>query len=203
MKSDFENKEKLQAPSTREILDKYEIMAKKSFGQNFILDDNITAKIVRIAGITGDDTVIEIGPGPGSLTKHLLAAAKKVVVIEKDKRFFEPLAEVGSYFPGKLEVLEQDALDFNFGAIKADSLKLVSNLPYNISTPILVMLLREIDNFKSFTLMFQVAERIIAKPCSKEYGRLSVLAQWLTDVEKAYTLPPEASPQNQKFIQRY
>lgn len=185
-----------QLPTIKEILNKYGISADKKLGQNFLFDQNITDKIVRSAGRLDGTTVIEIGPGPGILTRSLLASgASKIVAIEMDKRCIDALNDyLVPHSDGRLEILEADALKTDIYYNQENPLKIIANLPYNISTELLFKWLDTPDVFKSFTLMFQreVAMRIMAKPRTKDYGRLSVKAQWLCEIEHDFDLPPEA-----------
>ncbi|OOY09502.1 16S rRNA (adenine(1518)-N(6)/adenine(1519)-N(6))-dimethyltransferase RsmA [Thioclava sp. F36-7] len=185
-------------PPLREVLQTHDLVAKKSLGQNFLLDLNLTAKIARSAGdLTGAD-VLEVGPGPGGLTRGLLAeGARKVLAIEKDTRCLPALAEIAEAYPGRLEVINGDALQIDPLAHLTPPIKIAANLPYNVGTELLVRWLtpKEWPPFwESLTLMFQreVAERIVAKPGSKHYGRLAILAQWRAEAKIVMSLPPEA-----------
>ena len=172
--------------------------AKKSLGQNFLLDLNLTAKIARLAGDLEGHDVLEVGPGPGGLTRGLLASgARRVVALEKDRRCIPALAEISDAYPGQLDVFNADALDFDISSHLTVPIRIVANLPYNIGTELLIRWLtpKEWPPFWStLTLMFQkeVAERIIATPNSKAYGRLAILAQWKTNPSIVMELPPEA-----------
>jgi 16S rRNA (adenine1518-N6/adenine1519-N6)-dimethyltransferase len=185
-------------PPLREVIATHGLSARKALGQNFLLDLNLTAKIARAAGdLTGCD-VLEVGPGPGGLTRGLLAeGARRVVAIEKDARCLPALAEISGAYPGRLEVLNEDALRVDWAAHLTPPIKVVANLPYNVGTELLVRWLTPKvwpPQWQSLTLMFQreVAERIVAQPGGKAYGRLAVLAQWRCSVKIALTLPPEA-----------
>ncbi|MBC7143888.1 MAG: 16S rRNA (adenine(1518)-N(6)/adenine(1519)-N(6))-dimethyltransferase RsmA [Thioclava marina] len=185
-------------PPLREVLRTHDLVAKKSLGQNFLLDLNLTAKIARSAGdLTGAD-VLEIGPGPGGLTRGLLAeGARKVLAIEKDTRCLPALAEIAAAYPGRLEVINGDALEIDPLAHLTPPIKIAANLPYNVGTELLVRWLTPKDwppFWESLTLMFQreVAERIVAKPGSNHYGRLAILAQWRAEAKIVMSLPPEA-----------
>ncbi len=185
-------------PPLRDVITRHELSAKKSLGQNFLLDLNLTAKIARAAGdLTGCD-VLEIGPGPGGLTRGLLAeGARRVLAIEKDTRCLPALAEIADAYPGRLEVLNADALDVDALAHLTRPIRIVANLPYNVGTELLIRWLTPAvwpPVWDSLTLMFQkeVAERITAKPGSKAYGRLALLAQWRCDCRIVMVLPPEA-----------
>lgn len=185
-------------PPLREVIATHGLSARKALGQNFLLDLNLTAKIARAAGdLTGCD-ILEVGPGPGGLTRGLLAeGARRVVAIEKDSRCLPALAEISAAYPGKLEVLNEDALQVDWAAHLTPPIKVVANLPYNVGTELLVRWLTPKvwpPQWQSLTLMFQreVAERIVAQPGGKAYGRLAVLAQWRCRAKIALTLPPEA-----------
>ncbi|MEM1273640.1 MAG: 16S rRNA (adenine(1518)-N(6)/adenine(1519)-N(6))-dimethyltransferase RsmA [Pseudomonadota bacterium] len=185
-------------PPLREVIATHGLSAQKSLGQNFILDLNLTAKIARAAGNLHHADVLEIGPGPGGLTRGLLAeGARRVIAIEKDRRCLGALAEIAAAFPGRLEVIEGDALDVDWAAQVTPPLRIVANLPYNVGTELLVRWLTPAQwppMWSSLTLMFQreVADRIVAQPGSKAYGRLAVLAQWRSTAQIAMTLPPDA-----------
>ncbi|MGR3504169.1 16S rRNA (adenine(1518)-N(6)/adenine(1519)-N(6))-dimethyltransferase RsmA [Pseudaestuariivita sp.] len=185
-------------PPLREVIAAHGLSAKKALGQNFLLDLNLTSKIARAAGdLTGAD-VLEIGPGPGGLTRGLLASgARKVLAVEKDARCLPALAEIAEAYPGRLEVIEGDALEVDVLAQLRAPVKVVANLPYNVGTELLVRWLTPEawpPYWASLTLMFQreVAERIVAQPGTKAYGRLALLAQWRCEARIAVTLPPEA-----------
>ncbi|MCG7574719.1 16S rRNA (adenine(1518)-N(6)/adenine(1519)-N(6))-dimethyltransferase RsmA [Phaeobacter sp. CNT1-3] len=185
-------------PPLRQVIDTHGIAAKKSLGQNFLLDLNLTSKIARLAGDLQECDVLEVGPGPGGLTRGLLAeGARKVLAIEKDSRCMAALAEIGDAYPGKLQVINGDALEVNPLEHLTPPIRIAANLPYNVGTELLVRWLtpKEWPPFwTSLTLMFQreVAERIVAQPGSKAYGRLAILAQWRTDARIVLGLPPEA-----------
>ncbi|WP_372605383.1 16S rRNA (adenine(1518)-N(6)/adenine(1519)-N(6))-dimethyltransferase RsmA [Actibacterium sp.] len=185
-------------PPLREVIASHELSAKKSLGQNFLLDLNLTAKIARQAGDLTVCDVLEVGPGPGGLTRGLLAeGARRVLAVEKDARCLPALAEVAAAYPGRLEVINADALALDVTAHLTPPIRIVANLPYNIGTELLVRWLTPPvwpPIWQSLTLMFQkeVAERIVAQPGGKAYGRLAILAQWRTDAKIVMTLPPEA-----------
>lgn len=185
-------------PPLREVIARHELSARKSLGQNFLLDLNLTAKIARSAGELSQADVLEVGPGPGGLTRGLLAeGARKVVAVEKDSRCLPALAEIASAYPGRLEVLNADALEIDAAAHMTPPIKIVANLPYNVGTELLTRWLDVPEwppFWESLTLMFQreVAQRIVAQPGTKAYGRLAVLAQWRTDARIVMELPPEA-----------
>jgi 16S rRNA (adenine1518-N6/adenine1519-N6)-dimethyltransferase len=185
-------------PPLREVIATHGLAARKSLGQNFLLDLNLTAKIARQAGdLTGCD-VLEIGPGPGGLTRGLLAeGARRVLAIEKDDRCIPALAEIAEAYPGRLEVINGDALDVDIAGKLSVPIRVAANLPYNVGTELLVRWLtpqKWPPFWDSLTLMFQkeVAERITAKPGSKAYGRLARLAQWRAEAKIVLHLPPEA-----------
>lgn len=185
-------------PPLREVIAAHDLVAKKQLGQNFLLDLNLTAKIARSAGdLTGCD-VLEVGPGPGGLTRGLLAeGARRVVVVEKDARCLPALEEISAAYPGRLSVLQGDALDLDLAAHLTGPVKIVANLPYNVGTELLIRWLTPAEwppFWSSLTLMFQkeVAERIVAKPRTDHYGRLALLAHYRSDAKIVMTLPPEA-----------
>lgn len=184
-------------PPLREVIETHGLGAKKSLGQHFLLDLNVTAKIARVAEIASSDTVLEIGPGPGGLTRALLAAGASVVAIERDARCIEALTDLKSHYPGKIEICEADALNTNEMALLGASapVKIVANLPYNISTELLIKWLKAGPRlWSSMTLMFQkeVADRIVAAPGGKTFGRLSVIAQAASTPQRAFDLPARA-----------
>ncbi|MDW4497621.1 16S rRNA (adenine(1518)-N(6)/adenine(1519)-N(6))-dimethyltransferase RsmA [Sulfitobacter sp. D35] len=185
-------------PPLREVIRRHDLAARKSLGQNFLLDLNLTSKIARQAGDLTNCDVLEIGPGPGGLTRGLLASgARKVLAIEKDRRCLPALAEIAAAYPGRLQVIEGDALQVDPLAHLTPPIRIAANLPYNVGTELLVRWLTP-DTWPPFwqnlTLMFQreVAERIVAQPGSKAYGRLAILAQWRCEARIAMSLPPEA-----------
>lgn len=190
-------------PPLREVIARHEISALKSLGQNFLLDLNLTARIARAGGPLEDTLIIEVGPGPGGLTRALLAeGAGRVVAIERDRRCLAALAEIAARHPGRLTVIEADALEVDMGALVAEHgfgrpARLCANLPYNVATPLLVGWLRAEPWpawWASATLMFQreVAERIVATPDTDHYGRLGVLAGWRTEARILFDLAPSA-----------
>ncbi len=185
-------------PPLREVIATHGLSAKKALGQNFLLDLNLTAKIARQAGdLTGMD-VLEVGPGPGGLTRGLLAeGARRVLAVEKDPRCLPALAEIAEAYPERLEVVGGDALEINALDRLTAPIAICANLPYNVGTELLVRWLTPKvwpPVWASLTLMFQkeVAQRIVAQPGDKAYGRLAVLAQWRCDAHIAMHLPPEA-----------
>ncbi|MDQ7263807.1 16S rRNA (adenine(1518)-N(6)/adenine(1519)-N(6))-dimethyltransferase RsmA [Paracoccus sp. PS-1] len=185
-------------PPLREVIARHDLRAKKQLGQNFLLDLNLTAKIARAAGDLTACDVIEVGPGPGGLTRGLLAeGARHVLAIEKDARALPALAEIAAAYPGRLEVIHGDALEVDPLAHLSPPIRIVANLPYNVGTELLIRWLTPPawpPFWQSLTLMFQkeVAERIVARPGGKAYGRLAVLAQWRTEARIVMALPPEA-----------
>jgi 16S rRNA (adenine1518-N6/adenine1519-N6)-dimethyltransferase len=186
-------------PPLRDVIERHGLQAKKSLGQNFLLDLNLTGKIARAAGDLSQTTVIEVGPGPGGLTRALLMhGAKRVVAIERDERCLAALAEIAAHYPGRLETIAGDALKTDFAALAGgEPMRIVANLPYNIGTELLVRWLTVPEwppFYASMTLMFQreVAERIVAKPSAEAYGRLGVLAGWRTEARIAFDVPPQA-----------
>ena len=185
-------------PPLKDVISKYQLRAKKSLGQNFLLDLNLTSKIARCAGNLDQFDILEIGPGPGGLTRSLLhEGARKVVAIEKDSRCIEALEEIQATFPGRLKLLQGDALSTNAIEHLADPVRIIANLPYNIGTELLVRWLTSKiwpSFWQSMTLMFQkeVANRIVASPGSKAYGRLSVMSQWRCDTKIVFNVPSSA-----------
>lgn len=185
-------------PPLREVIRAHDLVARKQLGQNFLLDLNLTAKIARLAGDLSACDVLEIGPGPGGLTRGLLVeGARRVLAVEKDARCLPALAEVAAAYPGRLEVLHGDALEVDVLAHLAPPIRIVANLPYNVGTELLVRWLSPAvwpPFWESLTLMFQkeVAERIVARPRGDHYGRLAILAQWRTEAKIVMHLPPEA-----------
>ncbi|QIR86031.1 16S rRNA (adenine(1518)-N(6)/adenine(1519)-N(6))-dimethyltransferase RsmA [Paracoccus sp. AK26] len=185
-------------PPLREVIARHDLRAKKQLGQNFLLDLNLTAKIARQAGDMTQCDVLEIGPGPGGLTRGLLAeGARHVLAIEKDARALPALQEIADRYPGRLTVIHGDALQVDPLAHLTPPIRIAANLPYNVGTELLIRWLTPPDwppFWQSLTLMFQkeVAERIVATPGSKAYGRLALLAQWRADARIVMMLPPEA-----------
>jgi 16S rRNA (adenine1518-N6/adenine1519-N6)-dimethyltransferase len=184
-------------PPLREVIARHGLSAKKQLGQNFLLDLNLTSRIARTAGPLDGVTVIEVGPGPGGLTRALLAeGARKVIAIERDERALPALAEVEAAYPGRLQVISGDAMTVDYAALADGPTRIVANLPYNIGTELLIGWLTGDPwppFFQSLTLMFQreVAERIVAKPSGDQYGRLGVLCGWRTDARIAFNVGRE------------
>jgi len=197
--SDPENSDDL--PVLKNVIAKYSLDARKKLGQHFLLDLNLTGRIARVAGDLSSCNVIEIGPGPGGLTRALMASgANQVYAVETDPRCVTALADLAAAYPGKLNIVEADALATDVSELCPAPRKIVANLPYNIATPLLINWLKQIDQFDSLTLMFQkeVADRITASPGNKTYGRLSVICQWLCETRHdfnisrtAFTPPPK------------
>lgn len=184
-----------ELPPLREVIARFDLGARKALGQNFLLDLNLTGRIARSAGDLSGVTVIEIGPGPGGLTRALLNSdAATVVAVERDSRCIVALADLVEASDGRLRLIEGDALEVDPEAIAPAPRAIVANLPYNVATPLLIGWLKRIEQFRSLTLMFQreVADRLSAKPGSKTYGRLSVIAQWRADVRPLFNLPARA-----------
>jgi 16S rRNA (adenine1518-N6/adenine1519-N6)-dimethyltransferase len=193
-------------PPLRDVIARHDLRAVKALGQNFLLDLNLTARIARAAGDLENVTVIEVGPGPGGLTRALLAAgARKVVAIERDRRCIAALGEIADRFPDRLAVVEADALAIDMAQLADGRTKIVANLPYNIATPLLVGWLRAEPWppwYESMTLMFQreVAERIVAPPGSKTFGRLGVLAGWRSEARLLFDVDPRAFTPSPKVV---
>lgn len=185
-------------PPLREVIARHGLSAKKALGQNFLLDLNLTGRIARASGPLEGATVIEVGPGPGGLTRALLfEGAARVVAIERDQRCLAALAEIAAQYPGRLEIVSGDALEVDLTPYLDQNPRIVANLPYNVGTELLVRWLtppRWPPWWQSLTLMFQreVAERITAEPGSKAYGRLSVLAQWRSRAQLRFDVNPSA-----------
>ena len=182
-------------PPLREVIARHGIAARRNLGQNFILDLNLTRRIARAAGPLGEGTTIEIGPGPGGLTRALLAAgAGRIVAIERDTRCLAALEELAAHFPGRLSVVAGDALALDPATLADPPRRIVANLPYNIGTALLLRWLDRVGDYESLTLMFQreVAQRLVATPRTPAYGRLSVLVQWLCEARIVFDIPPQA-----------
>ncbi|ADO42806.1 16S rRNA (adenine(1518)-N(6)/adenine(1519)-N(6))-dimethyltransferase RsmA [Ketogulonicigenium vulgare] len=185
-------------PPLREVIATHGLSAKKALGQNFLLDLNLTAKIARQAGDLSGSDVLEIGPGPGGLTRGLLAeGARRVLSIEKDERCIPALEEIADAYPGRFSYIQGDALQVDPLAHLTPPIRVAANLPYNIGTELLIRWLTPPQwppFWQSLTLMFQreVAERITAKPGSNHYGRLAILSQWRADARIVLDLPPQA-----------
>ena len=199
-------------PPLRDVIARHDLGAKKSLGQHFLLDGNLTAKIVRAAGDLTGLSVIEIGPGPGGLTRSLLTESPaQVIAVEKDERCLNALEELSEYFPDRLTVIAADAMAAEVSSICPPPRKIIANLPYNISTALLLKWLPQASDIAGMTLMFQkeVAERLVARPSRKAYGRLSIMTQWLWDAnlafnvdKKAFTPPPKVTSSVVTFTPR-
>jgi len=186
-------------PPLREVIKRHGLSAKKSLGQNFLLDLNLTARIARAAGPLDGTAVVEVGPGPGGLTRALLAeGAKRVIAIERDGRALAALTEIAAHYPGRLDIIIGDALDFNARTyLRGAPARVAANLPYNIATALLIGWLTVEPWppwYEMLVLMFQreVAERIVAKPGDEAYGRLSVLTGWRTEAKVLFDVAPSA-----------
>ena len=185
-------------PPLRDVIASYDLVAKRQLGQNFLLDLNLTAKIARLAGDLSGSDVLEIGPGPGGLTRGLLVeGARRVVAVEKDPRCIAALQEIAAAYPGRLEVVEGDAMQVDMAALLSPPVRIAANLPYNVGTELLIRWLTPKiwpPFWTSMTLMFQreVALRITAKVGDDHYGRLAILCQWRSDAKIVMHLPPEA-----------
>ena len=185
-------------PPLREVIAAHGLRAKKELGQNFLLDLNLTARIARVAGPLDGVRVIEVGPGPGGLTRALLAeGAREVIAIERDARALPALAQIAEAYPGRLTVISGDAMEMDYRLLADGPTRIIANLPYNIATPLLTGWLT-LDPwpsfFESLVLMFQreVAERICARPGEDAYGRLGVLAGWRSDARIAFNVGRQA-----------
>ena len=185
-------------PPLRDVIERHDLRAKKSLGQNFLLDLNLTCRIARSAGDLSNHTIIEVGPGPGGLTRALLhEGAKRVIAIEMDPRALGALEEIGAHYPGRLEIIEGDALKVDMASLVPEGpARIVANLPYNVGTQLLLNWLEATPwppFYESLTLMFQkeVAERIIATEEDKAYGRLGVIAGWRTHADKLFDVARE------------
>lgn len=182
-------------PPLREVIAQYGLAARKGLGQHFLLDLNLTGRIARAAGDIASGTVIEVGPGPGGLTRALLAeGAARVFAIERDPRCVEALASLAAAVGGRLEIVEGDAMTVDVAGLGEPPRRIVANLPYNVSVPLLISWLEAADHVASMTLMFQkeVADRITAKPGGKAYGRLAVLANWRCRTRRLFDIPARA-----------
>jgi 16S rRNA (adenine1518-N6/adenine1519-N6)-dimethyltransferase len=196
-----------ELPPLRDVIARAGLLAHKSLGQHFLLDLNLTGRIARAAGNLREGTTIEVGPGPGGLTRALLDNGAQLITIEKDPRCQEILVELAAAYPGRLTSLDGDALAIDAATLGTAPRRIVSNLPYNVGTELLIRWLAKAQAFESFTLMFQseVAARITAPVDTKAYGRLSVLAQWLCDTEQLFHINPKAftpPPQVQSTVVR-
>ncbi len=199
-------------PPLGEVIRRHGLSAVKSLGQHFLLDLNLTRRVARAAGELAGASVIEIGPGPGGLTRALLETpAARVIAVERDRRAIAALQDLAARNPGRLTVIEADALELDLAAIAPAPRHIVANLPYNIATPLLIGWLKRAGDYAGMTLMFQkeVAKRIAAKPRTPDYGRLSVLAQWACETKllfdispKAFTPPPKVTSSVVRLVPR-
>jgi len=182
-------------PPLRTVIERFGLRADRRLGQHFLLDSNLLRRIVAVAGDLGGRTVLEIGPGPGGLTRALLASpAARIIAIERDPRCLLALQDLAVAAGGRLQLIEADALAIDLADLTTERLSVVANLPYNIGTPLLLRWLDRLDRVERLTLMFQreVAARIVAPPGSRVYGRLSVLVQWLCEARSLMHLPARA-----------
>lgn len=181
-------------PPLRDVIARHGLGADKSLGQHFLLDLNLCARIVRAAGDVTTGTCLEIGPGPGGLTRALLEAGAHVIAVEKDARCIPLLGELAAAAPGRLDIIHGDALKIDLATLGGGPRRIVANLPYNVATELLFKWLETPTAFESMTLMFQreVALRIAAEPGSKTYGRVSIMSQWLCEVAIAFDVNPRA-----------
>ena len=171
------------------------LRAKKSLGQNFLTDPHILHRIVDSAGSLENRTVMEVGPGPGGLTREIIKQpCRELILIEQDKRCLPYLAPLATHFQGTFTLLNQDALKIPLHTLGSKPRKIIANLPYNVSVPLLLSMLEHMDEYESLTLMFQkeVAARLSASPLTPDYGRLSVMCQWRANIKKLFDLPPGA-----------
>jgi 16S rRNA (adenine1518-N6/adenine1519-N6)-dimethyltransferase len=185
----------LELPPLRQVIERYGLRADRRLGQHFLLDPAILRRIALAAGDLSGQTVLEVGPGPGGLTRALLAAgASRVVAVERDARCIAALAELVDRANGRLDLIQADALTIDLASLSSGRLVIVSNLPYNVGTPLLLRWLGQLEHLESMTLMFQreVAERLVAGPRGRSYGRLSVLVQWLCEARLLMHLPAGA-----------
>ncbi len=193
-------------PPLRDVIRRHRLDARRALGQNFLLDLNLTGRIARAAGDLGECDVLEIGPGPGGLTRGLLVnGARRVVAIERDKRCLPALAQIAAHYRGRLEIISGDALKDDLLPYLRPPVKIIANLPYNIATPLLIGWLQSEPWppwYISISCMFQreVAQRIVAGPGSKTYGRLSVMAGWRTQAKILFDIAPAAFTPPPKVI---
>jgi 16S rRNA (adenine1518-N6/adenine1519-N6)-dimethyltransferase len=182
-------------PPLREVIARHGLVARRTLGQHFLLDLNLTGRIARAAGDLGRGTTIEIGPGPGGLTRALLAhGAGHVIAIERDERCLPALHDIAAAYPGRIEIRHGDALRIDASRLGEAPRRIVANLPYNLATALLLPWLAAAGRFDRMVLMFQreVADRLVAAPRRKDYGRLSVAAQWRCRVRRLFDIPPRA-----------
>lgn len=182
-------------PPLRDVIARHNLATRRSLGQHFLLDLNLTDRIARVAGDLTGVSVIEIGPGPGGLTRSLLeAGAPLVVAVEKDERCIAAIGELAAAFPERLKIIEADALEIDVRELAPAPRKIVANLPFNVGTPLLLQWLRNATDFAQLTLMFQkeVADRLVAQARTSAYGRLSIMAQWLCEVRRDFNVDARA-----------
>lgn len=182
-------------PPLREVIAAFDLGARKSLGQHFLLDLNLTGRIAKSAGAIDSGTVIEIGPGPGGLTRALLSqGARRIIAIERDRRCIAALESVCEAAAGRLEILEADAREIDVADLGESPRRIVANLPYNVGTPLLINWLTQAEHIAGMTLMFQreVADRIVAQPGERAYSRLSVIANWRCRTQKLFHVPARA-----------
>jgi 16S rRNA (adenine1518-N6/adenine1519-N6)-dimethyltransferase len=182
-------------PPLRDVIQRHGLAAKKSLGQHFLLDLNLTRRVARAAENLAGASVVEIGPGPGGLTRALLESpAARVVAIERDSRAVAALAELQAAYRERLTIVEGDALAIDPASLCPAPRHIVANLPYNVATPLLIGWLKRIDDYASLTLMFQkeVAQRLVARPREEAYGRLAVLTQWACEAKLVFDIPASA-----------
>lgn len=194
-----DNSSPILLPPLRDVIRDHNLRAEKALGQNFLLDQNITDKIVRLSGGFDDITAIEVGPGPGGLTRSLLASsARKVIAIEFDARAVAAITDLKSVYGDRLDIIHGDAMKVDISAIAPAPRAVVANLPYNISVVLLAKWLeliradRQVVDFMALMFQKEVADRILADAGSKTYGRISVMVQWLCQVKRLFDLPPSA-----------
>jgi len=181
-------------PPLRSVVAAYGLDARKSLGQHFLFDLNLCARIVRAAALPSETTVVEVGPGPGGLTRSLIGAGHRVVAVERDSRCLMALGDLAAAAGPSLTLVHGDALNLDLATLAPAPRAVVANLPYNIASPLLIGWLRRLSDFHSLTLMFQqeVAERLVARPGTEAYGRLSVITQWLAEPVILFNVPARA-----------
>lgn len=190
-------------PPLREVIARHGLAARKGLGQHFLFDLNLTRRIAGTAGKLAEGTVIEIGPGPGGLTRALLMeGAARIIAVERDPRCIDALGDLVEAAGGRLEIVEGDALEIDVAVLGQQPRRIVANLPYNVSVPLVVGWIEKADDIASMTLMFQkeVADRITAEPRSKSYGRLAVLANWRCRTRRLFDIPPRAFTPPPKIV---
>ncbi len=182
-------------PPLRDVIARHGLGARHSLGQHFLLDSNLCRRIAQFGGNLSDCNIIEIGPGPGGLTRAILeSGAENVTAIEKDRRCITALHELSEHFPGRLNIVEGDARAIDETELVPAPRRIIANLPYNVATPLLINWLKRASAFENLTLMFQkeVADRLVAEPRTKAYGRLSIITQWLCDIRFAFNVDRHA-----------